>query len=186
MGLDARVTTAGGAPHNTSPTTARVTTILHALDDIHIPTSHIGRSTALLSPQLGGVDDYDLCDSDSKPTSQMVYNTSFIHCLARSLASRCPHYVPRLRWRRMTQRSTISKHGEGAPARKEGAYWGIYTLPDLVVSEEKTRIEREIFDFSSAVRLCLPSSWSGASSRGVVDTLLALHSQKKKRKGGDP
>ena len=42
QGLDARVTTAGGAPHNTSPTTARVTTVLHTLDDIHIPTSHIG------------------------------------------------------------------------------------------------------------------------------------------------
>ena len=55
--LDARVTTAGGAPHNTSPTTARVTTVLHTLDDIHISTSHIGRSTALLSPQLVGVDD---------------------------------------------------------------------------------------------------------------------------------
>ena len=62
LGLDARVTTAGGAPHNTSPTTARLTTarltaVLHTLDDIHIPTSHYGRSTALLSPQLGGVDD---------------------------------------------------------------------------------------------------------------------------------
>ena len=57
LGLDARVTTAGGAPHNTSPTTARVTTVLHTLDDIHIPASHFGRSTALLSPQLGGVDD---------------------------------------------------------------------------------------------------------------------------------
>ena len=59
LGLDARVTTAGGAPHHTStsPTTARVTTVLHTLDDIHIPASHIGRSTALLSPQLGGVDD---------------------------------------------------------------------------------------------------------------------------------
>ena len=56
QGLDARVTTAGGAPHNTSPTTARVTTVLHTLDDIHIPASHFGRSTALLSPQLGGVD----------------------------------------------------------------------------------------------------------------------------------
>ena len=55
--LDVRVTTAGGAPHNTSPTTARVTTVLHTLDDIHIPAYHIGRSTALLSPQLGGVDD---------------------------------------------------------------------------------------------------------------------------------
>ena len=145
------MTTAGGAPHNTSPTTARVTTVLHTLDDTHIPTSHIGRSTALLSPQLGGVDDYDLCDPDSKPTSQIVYNAGFIHCLARSLASLCPYYVPRLRWRRMRQRSTISKRGEGAPARKEGAYWGIYTLPDLVVSEEKTSIERETFDFSSAV-----------------------------------
>ena len=53
------MTTAGGAPHNTStsPTTARVTPVLHTLDDIHIPTSHYGRSTALLSPQLGGVDD---------------------------------------------------------------------------------------------------------------------------------
>ena len=51
----------------------------------------------------------------------------------------------------MRQKSTISKRGEGAPARKEQAYWGIYTLPDLVVSEEKTRIERETFDFSSAV-----------------------------------
>ena len=95
------MTTAGGAPHNTSPTTARVTTVLHTLDDTHIPTSHIGRSTALLSPQLGGVDDYDLCDPDSKPTSQMVYNAGFIHRLAQSLASRCPYYVPRLRWRRM-------------------------------------------------------------------------------------
>ena len=59
QGLDARVTTAGGAPHHTStsPTTARISTVLHTLDDIHIPTSHIGRSTALLSPQLGGVDD---------------------------------------------------------------------------------------------------------------------------------
>ena len=57
LGLEGRVTTAGGAPHNTSPTTARVTTVLHTLDDIHIPTSHFGRSTALLSPQLGGVDD---------------------------------------------------------------------------------------------------------------------------------
>ena len=116
------------------------------------------------------------------PTSQMVYNVGFIHCLARSLPSLCPYYVPRLRWR-MRQRLTISKRGEGAPARKEGAYWGIYTLPDLVVSEEKTRIEREIFDFSSAVLLCLPSSWSRASSRGVVDTLLALHSQKKGKDG---
>ena len=98
LGLDARVTTAEGAPHHTStsPTTARVTPVLHTLDDIHIPTSHFGRSTALLSPQLGGVDDYDLCDSDSKPTSQMVYNTGFIHRLAWSLASRCPYYVPRL------------------------------------------------------------------------------------------
>ena len=113
----------------------------------------------------------------------MEYNAGFIHCLARSLASRCPHYVPRLRWRRMRQRSTISKRGEGAPARKEGAYWGIYTLPDLVVSEEKTRIERETFDFSLAVLLCLPSSWSRAGSRGVVDTLLALHSQKKWKDG---
>ena len=51
----------------------------------------------------------------------------------------------------MRQRSTISKRGEGAPARKEQASWGICTLPDLVVSEEKTRIERETFDFSSAV-----------------------------------
>ena len=57
LGLDAIMTTAGRAPHNTSPTTARVTPILHTLDNIHIPTSHIGRSTALLSPQLGGVDD---------------------------------------------------------------------------------------------------------------------------------
>ena len=47
----------------------------------------------------------------------------------------------------MRQRSTISKHGEGAPARKECAYWGIYMLLDLVVSEEKTSIERETFDF---------------------------------------
>ena len=77
----------------------------------------------------------------------MVNNAGFIHCLAQSLASRFPYYVPRLRWRRLRQRLTISKCGEGAPARKEGAYWGIYTLPDLVVSEEKTRIEREIFDF---------------------------------------
>ena len=77
----------------------------------------------------------------------MVYNAGFIHCLAQSLASRCPSYVPRLRWRRITQRSTIPKRGGGAPARKEWAYWGIYTLPDLVVSEEKTRIERETFDF---------------------------------------
>ena len=44
----------------------------------------------------------------------------------------------------MTQRSTIPKRGGGAPARKEWAYWGIYTLPDLVVSEEKTKIERDI------------------------------------------
>ena len=117
--------------------------------------------------------------------SQMIYNAGFIHCLAQSLASRCPSYVPRLRWRRTRQRSTIFKRGEGAPARKERAYWGIYTLPDLVVSEEKTRIERETFDISSAVLLCLPSSWSRASSRGVVDTLLALHSQKK-GKDGDP
>ena len=51
------MTTAGGAPHNTSPTTARVTTVLHTLDDIHIPTSHFGQSTALLSPQVGGIDD---------------------------------------------------------------------------------------------------------------------------------
>ena len=115
----------------------------------------------------------------------MVYNADFIRCLARSLASRCPYYVPCLRWRRTRQRSTISKHGEGAPARKEGAYWGIYTLPDLVVSEEKTRIERETFDFSSAVLLCLPSNWSRASLRGVLDTLLASHSQKK-GKDGDP
>ena len=57
QGLDVRVITAGGAPHHTSPTTARVTPVLHTLDDIHIPASHIGRSTALLSPQLGGVDD---------------------------------------------------------------------------------------------------------------------------------
>ena len=59
MGLDVRVTTAGEAPHHTStsPTTARVTPVLHTMDDIHIPTSHNGRSTALLSPQLGGVDD---------------------------------------------------------------------------------------------------------------------------------
>ena len=56
LGLDARVTTARGAPHNTSPTTARVTMVFHTLDDIHIPTSHIGQSMALLSPQLGGVD----------------------------------------------------------------------------------------------------------------------------------
>ena len=44
LGLDARVTTAGGAPHHTStsPTTARVTPVLHTLDDIHIPTSPIG------------------------------------------------------------------------------------------------------------------------------------------------
>ena len=58
-GLDVRVTTAEGAPHyaSTGPTTARVTTVLHTLDDIHIAASHIGRSTALLSPQLGGVDD---------------------------------------------------------------------------------------------------------------------------------
>ena len=81
----------------------------------------------------------------------MVYNAGFIHCLARSLASRCPYYVPRLRWRSMRQRSTISKRGGGAPGRKELAYWGIYTLPDPVVSEEKTSIERETFDFSSAV-----------------------------------
>ena len=51
----------------------------------------------------------------------------------------------------MRQRSTISKRGGGAPGRKELAYWGIYTLPDPVVSEEKTSIERETFDFSSAV-----------------------------------
>ena len=111
----------------------------------------------------------------------MVYNAGFIHCLAQSLVSRCPYYVPRLRWRRLRQRLTISKRGEGAPARKEQAYWGIYMLPDLVVSEEKTRIERETFDFSSAVLLCLPSSWSRASSLGIVDTLLALHSQKKRK-----
>ena len=79
----------------------------------------------------------------------------------------------------MRQISTISKRGGGVPVRKEQAYWGIYTLPDLVVSEEKTSIERETFDFSSAVLLCLLSSWSRASSQGVVDTLLALHSQKK-------
>ena len=85
----------------------------------------------------------------------------------------------------MTQRSTIPKRGGGAPTRKEQAYWGMYTLPDLVVSEEKTSVERETFDFSSAVLLYLPSSWSRASSRGVVDTLLALHSQKK-GKYGDP
>ena len=114
----------------------------------------------------------------------MVYNVGFTHCLARSLPSLCPYYVPRLRWRRMRQRLTISKRGEGAPARKEGAYWGIYTLPDLVVSEEKTRIERETFDFSLAVLLCLSSSWSRGSSRGVVDTLLTLHSQKKGKDGG--
>ena len=114
----------------------------------------------------------------------MVYDASFIHFLARSLASRCPYYVPRLRWRRSRQRLTISKRGEGAPARKEGAYWGIYRLPDLVVSEEKTRIEREAFDFSSAVLLCLPSSWNRASSQCVVDILLALHSQKKGKDGG--
>ena len=81
----------------------------------------------------------------------------------------------------MKQRLTISKHGEGAPTHKEGAYWGIYTLPDLVVPKERTKIERDTFDFSSAVLLCLPSSWSRASSRGVVDTLLALHSQKKRK-----
>ena len=59
LGLDARVTAAEGAPHyaSTSPTTARVTPVLHTLDDIHIPTSHNGQSTALLPPQLGGVDD---------------------------------------------------------------------------------------------------------------------------------
>ena len=114
----------------------------------------------------------------------MVYNASFIHCLAWSLASCCPYYIPHLRWR-MKQRSTISKCSEGAPACKERAYWGIYTLPDLVVSEEKTRTKRETFDFLSAILLCLPSSWSRASSRGVVDTLLASHSQKK-RKDGDP
>ena len=51
----------------------------------------------------------------------------------------------------MRQRSTISKHGWGAPAHKEQAYWGIYMLPYLVVSEEKTRIKIETFDFSSAV-----------------------------------
>ena len=102
----------------------------------------------------------------------MIYNAGFIHCLVRSLASRCPYYGPRLRWR-MKQRSTISKRSEGAPARKEQPYWGIYTLPDLVAFEEKTRIERETFD----------SSWSRASSRGVVDSLLALHSQKKGKDG---
>ena len=48
LGLDARVTTAGGAPHNMSPTTARVAAVLHTLDDMHIPTSHIGRPTAML------------------------------------------------------------------------------------------------------------------------------------------
>ena len=47
----------------------------------------------------------------------------------------------------MRQKSTISKRNEGAPARKEQAYWSIYTPPDLVVSEEKTSIEREKFDF---------------------------------------
>ena len=59
LGLDVRVTTAEGAPHyaSTSPTTARVTPVLHTLDDIHIPTSHNGRSTALLSPLLGDIDD---------------------------------------------------------------------------------------------------------------------------------
>ena len=38
LGLDVRVTTARGAPHHTStsPTTARVTPVLHKLDDIHI------------------------------------------------------------------------------------------------------------------------------------------------------
>ena len=53
------MTTAEGAPHyaSTSPTTARATPVLHTLDDIHIPTSHNGQSTALLPPQLGGVDD---------------------------------------------------------------------------------------------------------------------------------
>ena len=117
--------------------------------------------------------------------SQMVYNASFIHCLAQSLASCCSYYVSRLHWRKMTQRSTILKCSEGAPACKERAYWGIYMLPDLVVSKEKTRIERETFVFSLAILLCLPSSWSRASSRGVVDTLLALHSQKK-GKDGDP
>ena len=115
----------------------------------------------------------------------MVYNAGFIHCLVRSLASRCPSYVPRLRWRRMGQRSTISKRGGGAPACKERAYWGIYTPPDLVVSE-KTSIEREKFDFLSAILLCLPSSWSRPSSRGVLDALLALHSQKKGKDGGIP
>ena len=76
----------------------------------------------------------------------------------------------------MRQRSTISRRGKGAPTRKEQAYWGIYTLPDLVVPKEKTRIERDTFDFSSAVLLRPPSNWSRASPRGIVDTLLALHS----------
>ena len=53
------------------------------------------------------------------------------------------------------------------------------------MSEEKTSIERETFDFSLAVLLCLPSSWNRANSQGVVDTLLALHSEKK-GKDGDP
>ena len=113
----------------------------------------------------------------------MIYNTGFIHCLAQSLTSCCPYYIPCLHWRRMRQRSTISKCSEEAPVHKEHAYWGIYMLPNLVVSEEKTRIKRETFGFSLVILLCLPSSWSRVSSQGVLDTLLALHSQKKGNDG---
>ena len=96
LGLDTRVTAAGGAPHNLSPTTARATAVLHTLDDRHIPTSHIGRSTTLLSPQPGGVDDRDLGGPDSKRTSQVVYNAGFINRLAQLPVSHHPYYAPHL------------------------------------------------------------------------------------------
>ena len=74
----------------------------------------------------------------------MVLTQSLRHRWYTTLASRCPYYVPRLRWRSMRQRSTTSRRGEGAPTRKEQAYWGIYTLPDLVVRGEDQYRKRDI------------------------------------------
>ena len=137
------VTNTGGAPHNMSPTTARVTAVLHTLDNMHFPTSHISQPTALFFSQLGGINDQDLGGPDLRCMSQIVCDAGFITQL---LASCNPYYIPCLHWRRTRKRSATSKCGEGAPAHKEGAYWGIYMHPNLVV-QEKSSIERGTFDW---------------------------------------
>ena len=88
LGLDTRVTTAGGAP---SPTTAKAVGVPHTVDE-----RHIGRLTTLLSPQLGGLDDQDLGGPNSRRTSQIIYHAGFINRLAQLPASHHPYHTPHL------------------------------------------------------------------------------------------